>query len=33
VVFPKENYEKGDLVTVTIKDATSATLKGIIYKK
>ena len=33
VVFPKENYKKGDLVPVTIKDATSATLKGIIHKK
>jgi tRNA-2-methylthio-N6-dimethylallyladenosine synthase len=28
VVFPKENFKKGDFVSVTIKDATSATLIG-----
>ena len=28
VVFPKENYKKGDLVMVKIEDCTSATLLG-----
>ena len=28
VVFPKENYKKGDLVMVRIEDCTSATLLG-----
>jgi len=27
-VFPKESYKPGDLVTVTVHDATAATLLG-----
>ena len=29
VVFPKENYKKGDFVNVKITDCTSGTLKGV----
>jgi tRNA-2-methylthio-N6-dimethylallyladenosine synthase len=28
VVFPKENYEKGDYVNVLVDNCTSATLLG-----
>jgi tRNA-2-methylthio-N6-dimethylallyladenosine synthase len=28
VVFPKENYKKGDYVDVVVNDCTSATLLG-----
>ncbi len=28
VIFPRENFKKGDYVNVLITDATSATLRG-----
>ncbi|PWK26532.1 tRNA-2-methylthio-N6-dimethylallyladenosine synthase [Arcicella aurantiaca] len=32
VIFPKENYKKGDYVMVTITSCSTATLKGIVVK-